>query len=122
MAAAAVAAAFSRSWRFLPGTRSANGLYLYGATDNVIRRNKWHDNQDTGQHLQSGADNNVSVNNLSWNNGDHGYDHLGASGTIHVGDVAYGNFKDGFSIEGSSPNTVLSRSNFVCVVMERSFS
>ena len=92
----------------VPGTRSANGLYMYGAASNTIRRNKWHDNQDTGQHLQSGADNNISVNNLSWNNGDHGYDHLGAAGTIHVGDVAYGNFKDGFSIEGTSPNTVLS--------------
>lgn len=92
----------------VPGTRAANGLYLYGATENVIRRNKWHDNQDTGQHFQTGADDNVSVNNLSWNNGDHGFDHLGARGAIHVGDVAYGNFKDGFSIEGSSPNTVLS--------------
>lgn len=92
----------------LPGVRSANGLYMYSAPANVIRRNKWHDNQDTGQHLQTGSNNNVSVNNLSWNNGDHGYDHLGASGTIHVGDVAYGNHKDGFSMEGNSPGTKLS--------------
>ncbi len=92
----------------LPGTRAANGLYMYGATNNTVRRNKWHDNQDSGSHMQTGANDNVSVNNLSWNNGDHGYDHLGATGTVHVGDVAWGNFKDGFSIEGVSPNTRLS--------------
>jgi len=91
----------------VPGQRAANGLYLYGSTNNVIRRNKWHDNQDTGQHVQSGSNDNISYNNISWNNGDHGFDHLTATGTVHLNDVAYGNYKDGFSIEGSSTGTRL---------------
>ena len=91
----------------VPGARSANGLYLYGSSSNTIRRNRWHHNQDTGQHLQSASNNNLSYNNVSWSNGDHGFDHVGASGTHHLNDVAYGNFKDGFSIEGTSPNTQL---------------
>ena len=91
----------------VPGSRQANGLYLYGSTNNVIRNNRWHDNQDTGQHLQSGANDNLCYNNVSWNNGDHGYDHLGATGTMHTNDVAYGNHKDGFSIEGGSTGTRL---------------
>jgi parallel beta-helix repeat protein len=91
----------------LPAQRAANGLYLYGSSNNVIRRNKWHDNQDTGQHVQSGSNDNISYNNISWNNGDHGFDHLAATGTVHLNDVAYGNYKDGFSIEGASTGTHL---------------
>ncbi len=88
--------------------RQANGLYMYGAPGNLIQRNRFHDNQDTGMHIQSGSNNNVCLMNVSWNNGDHGYDHLIATGNSHVGDVAYGNYKDGFSIEGSSSGTSLS--------------
>jgi parallel beta-helix repeat protein len=91
----------------VPSQRAANGLYLYGSTHNVIRRNRWHHNQDTGQHFQTGANFNVSTNNLSWNNGDHGFDHLGAIGSLHLNDVAFGNFRDGFSIEGLSTGTRL---------------
>jgi parallel beta-helix repeat protein len=91
----------------VPGARSANGLYFYGSSNNTIRRNRWHHNQDTGQHIQSSSNNNLSYDNVSWSNGDHGYDHVGASGTRHFNDVSYGNFKDGFSIEGGSPNTQL---------------
>ncbi len=90
----------------VPGTRSANGLYLYGASACWVMHNRWHDNQDTGEHIQQGT-NNVSIGNLSWSNGDHGFDHLFATGTQHLGDVAYGNFKDGFSIEGSSPGSLV---------------
>src|SRR6185503_9768424 len=60
-----------------------------------------------GQHLQSSSNDNLSYDNVSWSNGDHGFDHVGASGTRHLNDVAWGNFKDGFSIEGTSPNTQL---------------
>jgi len=91
----------------VPGTRKANGLYMHDSTGNTIRRNRWHDNQDTGQDFQLGASNNLSYENVSWNNGDHGYDHLAATGNVHLNDVAYGNFKDGFSIEGTSPGTQL---------------
>jgi hypothetical protein len=98
----------------LPAQRAANGLYLYGSSNNVIRRNKWHDNQDTGQHVQTGSNDNVSYNNISWNNGDHGFDHLAATGTVHLNDVAYGNYKDGFSIEGNSTGTRLAN----CIAAE----
>ncbi len=98
----------------VPGTRAANGLYVYGSANNTLRRNRWHDNQDTGQHLQSGSNNNLSYNNISWNNGDHGYDHLGATGTYHTNDIAYGNFKDGFSIEGNATGT----SVFNCIAVD----
>lgn len=102
----------------VPTSRAANGLYLYGATNNVIRRNRWHDNQDTGQHFQTGASGNLSYNNLSWNNGDHGFDHLGAVGTLHLNDVAYGNYRDGFSIEGVSTGTRL----FNCIAVDNGIS
>ncbi|MEQ1832113.1 MAG: PKD domain-containing protein [Candidatus Eisenbacteria bacterium] len=92
----------------LPGTRAANGVHLYSSPRNTLRNNRWHHNQDTGEHFQTGANENVSIHNLSWANGDHGFDHLRSSGTIHLGDVAYGNFKDGFSIEGTAPQTRLS--------------
>jgi parallel beta-helix repeat protein len=88
-----------------PAERAANGIYLFGRPGNTLRRNRLHDNQDTGLHFQSGSDSCIAYLNRSWNNGDHGYDHLGARGTIHVCDVAYGNYKDGFSIEGNSPGT-----------------
>jgi parallel beta-helix repeat protein len=90
-----------------PGIRAANGIYVSRSTGNTLRRNRLHDNQDSGLHFQDDAHDNVCTLNRSWNNGDHGYDHLGASGTIHVCDVAYGNYKDGFSIEGGSPGTQL---------------
>src|SRR4029077_8404625 len=87
-----------------PAARRANGIFLSEATSNVLRRNRWHDNQDSGEQINLGSNDNISVENVSWHNGDHGYDHLGASGTLHVHDVAYANFNDGFSIEGNSPN------------------
>ncbi|HLQ66087.1 MAG TPA: right-handed parallel beta-helix repeat-containing protein [Candidatus Limnocylindrales bacterium] len=90
-----------------PLVRRANGIYLGETSGCLIRRNRVHDNQDTGLQINSSSNNNVSVENISWNNGDHGFDHLGASGTVHRHDVSYGNFKDGFSIEGNSPGTSL---------------
>ncbi|HEY2955648.1 MAG TPA: right-handed parallel beta-helix repeat-containing protein, partial [Candidatus Eisenbacteria bacterium] len=91
----------------LPGTRVANGLYMFGAPGNLIRRNRFHDNQDTGEHFQTGSNDNISIQNISWNNGDHGYDHYAATGNIHVNDIAYGNHMDGFSFEGDSPGNQL---------------
>ena len=97
-----------------PTVRQANGLYLFGCPGNVIQRNRWHDNQDTGEQIQNGSNNNVSLQNLSWNNGDHGYDHCGSTGNIHIGDVAYGNYKDGFSFECDSPGSRV----FNCIAVE----
>ena len=85
-----------------PSVRSANGIYLFGAPRNVIRRNRLHHNQDTGLQIQSGSNDNLSIQNLSWANGDHGFDHLHAHRNAHLGDVAFGNYKDGFSVEGNS--------------------
>jgi PKD repeat protein len=97
-----------------PLVRVANGLYLFGAPSNVIQRNRYHDNQDSGQHLQSASNSCLSIQNRSWSNGDHGYDHLGSTGTLHVGDVAWGNRMDGFSIEGSATGTQL----FNCIATD----
>src|SRR5580765_4913331 len=87
--------------------RAANGIHLFGCPANTLRRNRLHDNEDTGLHIQSGSNNCIEYLNRSWNNGDHGFDHLQSTGTIHNGDVAYGNFMDGFSIEGSASGTQL---------------
>ena len=86
-----------------PGTRVANGIYLFGAVGNTVSGNRLHDNQDTGLQFSGAANNNVSLNNRSYNNGDHGYDHLASTGMVHVNDLAYHNFLDGFSFEGNAP-------------------
>jgi len=90
-----------------PAIRRANGIYMYGSPRNTLSGNRLHDNQDSGVNFTQGSDSCLSFNNRSWNNGDHGYDHLHAVGTIHMHDVAFGNYKDGFSIEGVSPNSQL---------------
>jgi PKD repeat protein len=97
-----------------PLVRAANGIYSNRSTGNLYQRNLLHHNQDTGLHLGSFSDNNISINNVSWNNGDHGFDHLNSANNIDVGNVAYGNFKDGFSIEGSSSGTRV----FDCIAIE----
>jgi phosphatidylglycerophosphate synthase len=86
-----------------PGQRAANGLILFAAPKNVVRRNRFHHNQDSGMHVQAGSDSVVSTRNLSYANGDHGFDHLAVQGGIHLGDVAWGNAIDGFSFEGVAP-------------------
>jgi parallel beta-helix repeat protein len=88
-----------------PAIRRANGIYLNAAPNNTLYGNRLHHNQDTGIHFSGQSHDCLSYDNRSWRNGDHGYDHLDAAGTVHVNDVAFGNYKDGFSIEGSSPNT-----------------
>lgn len=85
-----------------PDVRAANGVILANASNNTVRRNRLHDNQDTGLQMSTGSSANLAYQNLSWKNGDHGFDHLGATNNVHIGDVAYGNFKDGFSFEGGS--------------------
>ena len=87
--------------------RQANGLYLFGSPGNLIQRNRWHDNQDTGEHVGTGSNDNVSIQNVSYRNGDHGFDRVGVSGCVQIGNVAYANYKDGFSFENSSTNCQL---------------
>ena len=88
-----------------PTTPGSVGIFLYGSPSNLIQRNRLHDNQDSGLQIDSGSDNCISIQNRSWNNGDNGFDQLNALGISHIGDIAYGNFKDGFSIEGTAPNS-----------------
>ena len=88
-----------------PTVRRANGIYLYSSSENTLVRNNLHHNQDSGMMLTGGSNDNVSCNNRSWLNGYHGFDHVDAVGNIHTNDVAFGNYRDGFSVEGDSPNT-----------------
>ncbi len=88
-----------------PTTRQANGIYLFGAPSNVLRRNRVHHNQDSGMQIQSGSNDCLSIHNRSWSNGDHGFDNLLATGTVHIGCVSWGNFNEGFSVEGGSVGT-----------------
>ena len=90
-----------------PLVRRANGIYLFGSPNNIIEANGTHDNQDSGIQLDAGSNYCLVYNNRSYLNGDHGFDHLDATNTTHVHNVAYGNHKDGFSIEGNSPGTML---------------
>ena len=68
-------------------SESANGIYLSGASDNVLHRNRVHGNEDSGIQLTD-SDDCVMYLNSSWDNGENGFGHLGSSGTIHVRDVA----------------------------------
>ncbi|MGH7740978.1 MAG: PKD domain-containing protein, partial [Candidatus Eiseniibacteriota bacterium] len=90
-----------------PAVRMATGILVIGSPNNLIQRNRLHDNQDSGLQIDTGSDNCLSIQNRSWSNGDHGYDQLYCNAVSHIGDVAYNNFKDGFSIEGTAPNAGL---------------
>jgi len=85
-----------------PSVRVANGLYLSGATSNLIRRNSWHDNQDSGAQYAAASDDNLSIQNVSWRNGDSGFDCVDSKNSIMIGCVAYGNTTDGFGLNGAS--------------------
>jgi len=98
----------------IPGRRTGDGIYFYGATQNLIRRNRFHHNQSSGEDMQVGANSNVSVQNLSWLNGLTGFNHLGATGNVHNGDVAFYNTWDGFAMDfGSTGQTIF---NCIAVV------
>jgi parallel beta-helix repeat protein len=91
----------------VPGQRSANGIYLYQAPQNVLSANRLHDNQDTGLDLHFTSNGNLLLQNQSWHNGDHGFDHTHVTDNVHIGDVSFGNFNDGFSIEGNATRQTL---------------
>src|SRR5262245_21523489 len=90
------------AWNVHPTERKAQGIELSGASGNVVRGNRLHHNQDTGEHLSAGSAGNQSIQNRSWSNGDHGFDRLNSTNTLSIGDVAWGNYRDGFSNEGAS--------------------
>ena len=84
-----------------------SGIYLYGASSNLVQRNRAHDNGDEGVNFATGANNNLSLQNLAWNNLDHGFDNFRATGNVHIGDVAVGNVYDGIAIDGNATGTQL---------------
>jgi parallel beta helix pectate lyase-like protein/flagellar hook capping protein FlgD/Big-like domain-containing protein len=90
-----------------PSTTHVAGIHLHTAPHNTLYGNRTHHNADSGINFYTASDSCLSYNNRSWSNGDHGFDHLSAIATVHMNDVAYGNDMDGFSIEGTSPNTRL---------------
>jgi parallel beta-helix repeat protein len=90
-----------------PAVRVANGLYMSGASGNLIRRNRYHDNQDSGEQIGSLSDDNLSIQNVSWNNGDRGFDRLDSRNSVMIGCVAYGNTNDGFGFDGASTGSQL---------------
>lgn len=97
-----------------PAVRRANGIYVYNSSGNTLAGNLLHHNQDSGMFFTGGSGQNVSTNNRSWSNGDHGFDHVDAAANVHTNDVAFGNYKDGFSVEGDSPNTQI----FNCIAVD----
>ena len=92
----------------VPGAfHSGSGIYLIGATGNLVQRNRLHDNADEGLNFTTGANNNLSIQNLSWNNLDHGFDNFAATGNLHIGDVASGNLYDGIAVDNNATGTRL---------------
>ncbi|PYM08453.1 MAG: hypothetical protein DMD82_02460, partial [Candidatus Rokuibacteriota bacterium] len=92
----------NESFRNAKSLPSVAGIYLSASPGNTLRRNRLHDNQDCGLHIESGSNNCVSYLNASWNNGGNGYHMIAAKGAIHVCDVAYGNRMSGFSVQSGS--------------------
>jgi parallel beta-helix repeat protein len=96
-----------------PGGVSSTGLILDDGSHRIqVERNRAYANQDSGFQVSGTAGvvrnvGNLFVRNIADANGDHGFDVRESDGTRLVSNTAYGNANDGFSIEGSSTNTVL---------------
>ena len=91
-----------------------SGIYLYGASGNLIQRNRLHENADEGLNMQDGSNNNLSIQNLAWSNADHGFDNLNSTGITHLGDVAWRNAYDGFAVDGTSTGSTF----YDCVAVD----
>ncbi len=91
-----------------PLVTSAVGIDLDGgSSDNLLKANIIHHNDDSGIQLRNASNRNLMVRNVSFLNGDHGFDTRAATDNRYVSNTTYGNTKDGFSIEGSATNTSL---------------
>jgi len=86
-------------------TALAVGLRLFNSSNNVLRRNRTHHNNDSGVEISGGSNNNILVLNLSYRNGDHGFGHLESTGNVLNSNVAWDNVRDGISVEGGSTGT-----------------
>jgi parallel beta-helix repeat protein len=82
-------------------TRAAPGIDVRG-DDNVVVRNRTHDNEDTGLQFYTGAARNLVAANLTYHNGDHGIDDLGATDQVIVGNTVVANVTAGINLEGGS--------------------
>ena len=94
--------------------RAANGIMLFGSSNNVIQRNRFHHNEDSGVEVTNNSANNRFINNRCWLNGDHGFDNVESTGTIHVNNVAWGNHNDGISVEGGSSSIQI----WTCILVD----
>src|SRR5439155_22325463 len=82
-----------------------SGIYLFGATGNLIQRNRLHDNGDEGLNFAGSSNNNLSIQNLAWGNLDHGFDNFASTGNVHIGDVAVNNVYDGIAVDQNALST-----------------
>jgi len=90
------------------GSATAAGIDVNAtSTDNVIRANVVHDNQDSGIQIYNGSARALVVRNISYGNGNHGLDTLGSTGVRYVSNTSYGNHDDGISVEGQSTGAML---------------
>ena len=90
------------------GSATAAGIDVNAtSTDNVIRANVVHDNQDSGIQIYNGSARALVVRNISYGNGNHGLDTLGSTGVRYVSNTSYGNHDDGISVEGQSTGATL---------------
>ena len=102
--------------------RAATGIDVR-APNNVITRNRLHNNEDSGLQTYPGGDNNQIVGNVAYDNkgfsttpetncdkppsgasgcitGDHGIDNYGTRGNSLVGNTVYNNVSAGINVEG----------------------
>ena len=94
--------------RVTSGSATAAGIDVNAtSTDNVVRANVVHDNQDSGIQIYNGSARALVVRNISYGNGNHGLDTLGSTGVRYVSNTAYGNHDDGISVEGQSTGAML---------------
>jgi parallel beta-helix repeat protein len=87
--------------------RAAPGIRLYAASNNTVRRNVSHGNEDSGIELDRSVGNLV-CDNVSYRNGDHGIDVTGGSSQTRVlANSIYANVTAGINVEGGSTGTTV---------------
>ncbi|MCW2498346.1 MAG: Carbohydrate-binding and sugar hydrolysis [Frankiales bacterium] len=87
-------------------TRAAPGIDIR-ATDNTVRGNYSHHNEDSGVQVRGGADRTVVVGNRTDHNGDHGIDVLDSQDCVLVGNSVFKNVTAGINDEGTSPGVTI---------------
>ncbi|GAB3062834.1 hypothetical protein GCM10027053_26610 [Intrasporangium mesophilum] len=90
------------------GTATAAGIDVNAtSTDNAVKDNVVHGNQDSGIQIYNGSARALVARNISYGNGNHGFDTLASTNVTYVSNTSYGNHDDGFSVEGQSTGASL---------------